>query len=170
MARWIFRKIGGKLRKIKIKGQDATPLGLPSFAERKRKIKATIDGELVGDMDVLIPRKKSEKSISVLGVDVVPKFRKLGISTEMMKYVADIGKKTNKKFIRGGELLHPAQAKIRSKIGPTKFIGSGFPPHGEGKRVISKDDAIKFLGRRKKNIKGDPYLIGATTSIKRWRK
>lgn len=166
MPKFIFRKIGGRIVPIKISSEKA---GVDAGHRLVRRVKAVarIDGDnlRVGTMFMNVPKKGPRATIE--NVDVLGKARKRGISGEMFDYAAKLLGRAGKKVIRG-ELLHPAQVKIRDKM-KTALIGHGYPPHGEGVRKLNSKEAVLAL-KNIKNWKFPSHVTASTIIPKKWWK
>jgi hypothetical protein len=153
----IFRKIGGRIVPITIKGvKDATHD--PRMTTLARKIVAKVNGEQIGQMNLLIPKKAATSD--VVNVAVEKKFRGHGISRALFKYSQKFLGRIGKKFMRSTELQHVAQVKIRQKAGKTVFVGTGFGPYGEHS---VKKKGIRGVALAKDIIK-NPGINGRTVS------
>lgn len=174
LGRFVFRKIGGKIRRIQVRNIDMTAQGLSVYAPKQREIQARVGKEVVGRMTITLP--KEGKSATLKHVEVAKEYRRKGIAKNLFARAKQFLERANYRFLRSEEIINPAQIKIRSKMGGwykagkrskkrTRFFADQFGPYGEHKRRVSRNEAIDIL---KNNEKG--RQITATTMLKRMPK
>lgn len=165
MAKTIFRKIGGRIVPIKIRGEKNPASTSSGYISRS--IRAKTEDQFVGKLNVGIPKKG--KYIDVESIAVEKKFRRRGIAHQMMKYLEKIAGKSGKRFLRSDDLQSTSMVNIRKKLGKTRFFADQFGPYGEETRRISASQAKKFI-RQNKTPESTGRLITATTMLKKKRK
>lgn len=165
IGKFIFRKIRGKVRAIRIKNERDPASGLSFSGVKERKITATTkSGRRIGQLSLQVPKKG--KHATVLDVRVDKEFRRKGISRALFKKAAQFSNRVGKDFLRSDNLKSAAQVKIRRGFGKSVFIGDQFGRFGEQTRKISSNTAIRIIKENHgPNSKG--RLVTGTTRIKK---
>lgn len=163
MAKFIFRKIGGRVIRIAIKGEKA---GGDAFSTIRRITAVTSEGKRAGTMYLDVPKKGI--SAFVQNVDVGREYRRHGISKQMFNYSQKLLGRARKKFIRSNELLHEAQLSIRRSQGAkTKVIAHGVGQYGEQSKIVKPLQARRQIKALRTGIwtPTSPSHHSATTMI-----
>jgi len=173
LGRYIFRKIGGRIVPIKINNIADKIANASSRTDKYRKITATAKGQLLGVLNLQIPKRG--KSAIIKSVNVEKQFRRKGISKNLFARATQFLERAKYKFLRSDEIQHSAQIKIRKKYGRykagpvkknrTKFFADQFGAFGEETRRIDSLSATDIL---KYNRSG--RQITATTMLKKYKK
>lgn len=174
LGRILFRKIGGRIIPIRIKNVGDIAANASQIGIKSRKIVAQVGDKIVGTLNLEIPKKGV--SATIQSVNVHPNFRNFGIAKNLFDRAAKFASRIGKKFIRGEEIQHIAQIKIRGKFGwykaggipkrRTRFIADQFGPYGEHTRRIPSrvaKDILKGMNEQGRQIK-------ATTMLRKLRK
>lgn len=179
LGRVIFRRIHGKLIPIRITNTADKVAQASDYGGNKfRQIKAVLpSGETIGKMNLRVPKKGAHAE--VISVNVEKQFKKKGISKNLFSRAVDFLNRAGKKFLRGEDIQHVAQAKIRSKAGwykagpkrklRTKFIADQFGYYGEESKRIKPIDAINYI-KQNNSKHSTGRQIKATTFIKKAKK
>jgi hypothetical protein len=173
IGRIIFRKINGRIIPIRI-SNIADPIATASSQTAKfRKIIAeSPKKERLGTMFLEIPNKGKTAHVSM--VEVAKPYRRKGISKNLFARAAQSLERYGFKFLRTGDLQHPAQVKIRRKLGGTykaggkrksrtRFFADQFGRYGEESRRVTSQEAKDIL---KNNTSG--RQVKATTMLKKY--
>ena len=121
-----------------------------NFFTKGTKTEAWLKGNYIGEMSVEHPVKHGGAKYSwVKDTKVNERFRKLGISSRMMKESLKSSKGFGSEFLRTQEILHPAQIDIREKY-KSKFLGYGLGKYQEGTAIISPSRARMIVGSSQK--------------------
>ena len=114
----------------------------------------------IGRVHLTIP--KAGKHATIVMTAVEEKFRGHGISRELFKHAQELLGRAGKLFIRGDEIQHVAQVKIRRSAGKSVFIGTGFGPFGENnKKLKTGREAIEIIknpGRYGQTVHGTTMI------------
>lgn len=133
--------------------------GTVEGAQKSFVFKATYKDGLVGRMETSF--WPNSDVANVVDTKVMDSFRKQGISKKMFGATLEKLKKLDIHFLRGEEILHPGQVKIRSKY-HSKFIGHSMGKYWEDTRVVSPNKAANMAALLTKRYEGS---VKATTMV-----
>ena len=165
----IFRKIAGRLVTITIKlekghtpGQFNLEKKIVAIANKGKGVKA---GEArAGVAHFRVP--KSGTHVNLEDIRVPEKFREQGIAKEIWKHASKLFGRSGKKFIRGYDIQHPAQIKIRNMNAQKTVFGvHGVGKYGEQSMKISKAQAQELTRHIQRGTRKGFSNVTATSMI-----
>ena len=165
----IFRKIRGRLVPISIKGKTEKHTSMGFI--KQRVFTAKSGGEEVGFLQVGI-KAPPKKSAEILLIEVNEKFQGVGVATAMFNRMMNVrGRAGNRKIT--GDLLHPAAAKVRKKVGKTTFEILSRDKSGNISTTVKRSKSMKRVMRafEEKAAKKRVHIRASTTNpFKRLKK
>ena len=173
----LFRKIGGRIVPIKVSNVKDAIADASSYGIKHRKLVAEAlhpaGKQYLGQMSLQIPVKG--KTAVVQDVRVVEHARKKGISKKLFTEAQQFLGRAGYKFMRSGDIQHPAQVKIRRSVNrykaggklrtSSRFFADQFGRYQEETRRVSSIDAINIL----KNNPSGRQVSGTTMIPKKFR-
>jgi hypothetical protein len=170
LGRLLFRKIKGRIVPIRISNVRDAIAEQHSYGTKYRKIIAESDKEFMGQLTLEIPKKGNKAYVK--DVRVPKEFRRKGISKNLFARAKSFLERYGIGFLRSQDLQHPAQVKIRKKLGGmykagakkksrSRFFADQFGPWGEETRRVMSKDAIDII---KNNPTG--RQVSGTTMLK----
>lgn len=156
MAKTIFRKIGHRIIPIII-GSKSLGENANTKVTTLRRITAHINGEQIGRVDLVVPKIGNRATIAYAAVE--QKFQNSGIGKAMYEHAMKLLSRAKKEFLHSEEIINPAVIKVRSSLGPSKFIAHGVGKNGRSVKILSPEKAVDYAT---KVMKQSPHERGFT--------
>lgn len=141
--------ISSKAGRIFLKTTTSGAGNTTDFRVSARALNNFTGSKWIGTMDTLI--SKNHSTANVVDTRVYKPFRGQGVSKRMFKMTLQKLDEMGKTFLRSGEVLHPAQVKIRDGY-KSKFLGFYIGKYQDEAKLLNSSGAIKLVEKSREGI------------------